>query len=77
MNFISIFYFVIPDFVIECEKGNTSRDNLLQCISTSTEFGDAMLWSSACNRAVRELYPNSQAQRKGKYKKYPLDNRIT
>ncbi|XP_060594780.1 uncharacterized protein LOC132749112 [Ruditapes philippinarum] len=60
---------VLPDFVIECDRGNTSRDYLLQCISSSSGIQDAVLWSSACNRAMRELFPNSQAQRKGKYKK--------
>ncbi|XP_053381048.1 uncharacterized protein LOC123551920 [Mercenaria mercenaria] len=60
---------VLPDYVVECDRGNTSRDYLLQCISSSSGIQDAVLWSSACNRAMRELYPNSQAQRKGKYKK--------
>ena len=29
-------------------------------------------WSSACNKAMREIFPSSLAQRKGKFKKYPL-----
>lgn len=60
---------ILPDYVIECDRGNTSRDYLLQCISNASGIQDAVLWSSACNRAMRELFPNSQAQRKGKYKK--------
>lgn len=60
---------LLPEYVVEYERGNTSRDYLLQCISNSSGMQDAVMWSSACNRAMRELFPNSQAQRKGKYKK--------
>ncbi|KAL4218996.1 hypothetical protein ACF0H5_021580 [Mactra antiquata] len=50
---------LLPDYVLECDRGNTSRDYLLQCISNTSGLQDIVLWSSACNRAMRELFPNN------------------
>jgi hypothetical protein len=53
-------------------KGNVSRDLLLQKISSSSQLAEAIHWGPACNRAVREIFPDTLAQRKGKFKKYPV-----
>ncbi|XP_052222943.1 uncharacterized protein LOC127838902 [Dreissena polymorpha] len=63
---------LLPNYVNECKRSNVSRDRLLQCIGSTTEYTDAVLWSSACNKVVREMFPRTLAQRKGRYKKYPF-----
>ena len=50
---------------------NVSRDVLLHRVSVALQEADVLQWGPACNRAVRELFPHSLAQRKGKFKKYP------
>lgn len=50
-------------------KGNVSRDLLLQKISSTAQLSEAVHWGPACNRAVREIFPDTLAQRKGKFKK--------
>jgi len=53
-------------------RGNVSRDLLLQKISIILNIPEVVQWGPACNKAVREQFPHSLAQRKGKYKKYPF-----
>ena len=52
-------------------RGNVSRDLLLQKVSVMVNEPEISTWGPACNKALRELYPDSLAQRKGKFKKYP------
>ncbi|XP_071097690.1 uncharacterized protein [Haliotis cracherodii] len=59
----------LPDLLVECSKGNVSRDLLLQKISLLLGLPEVIHWGPACNKAVREVFQNSLAQRKGKYKK--------
>ncbi|KAL3870658.1 hypothetical protein ACJMK2_038705 [Sinanodonta woodiana] len=63
---------VLPELLYVCPRGNVSRDLLLQKISCSLGDSQTILWGPACNKAMREVFPGSLAQRKGKYKKYPL-----
>ncbi len=48
-----------------------SRDELLERAAgpEAAAASDTAQWGPACNRAVRELFPDSQALRKGKFKK--------
>ena len=65
-------YIWFAGLIFSTLQGNVSRDQLLQKVSDMTSIPEATLWGPACNKAVRELFPESNAQRKGKYKKYPL-----
>lgn len=69
---LNLLYF--PDILCESSKANIARDLLLQKVSHVLQCPDVAHWGPACNRAVREEFPNSIAQRKGKFKKYPLHN---
>ena len=66
--------FLFTGVICECRMGVVGRDELLQTISVKCgiESSELMTWGPACNKAVRDLYPDSVAQRKGKYKKYPF-----
>ncbi|XP_062594576.1 uncharacterized protein LOC134255994 [Saccostrea cucullata] len=59
----------LTDLICLFPKGNVSRDLLLQKISSITQLPEAVHWGPACNRAVREIFPDTLAQRKGKFKK--------
>ncbi|XP_041368862.1 uncharacterized protein LOC121383126 [Gigantopelta aegis] len=59
----------LPDLVQASPRGNVSRDILLQKVSVAMDLPDMVQWGPACNKAVREIFPASLAQRKGKYKK--------
>ncbi|KAK3088612.1 hypothetical protein FSP39_021274 [Pinctada imbricata] len=63
---------VIPNLLFSTPHGNVSREQLLQKFSELTDINEAVQWGPACNKAIRELFPDSTAQRKGKYKKYPF-----
>ncbi|XP_069121256.1 uncharacterized protein [Argopecten irradians] len=60
---------ILPDLICVFPRGNVSRDLLLQKISIILNLPEATQWGPACNKAVREQFPHSLAQRKGKYKK--------
>ncbi|XP_060068010.1 uncharacterized protein LOC132548205 [Ylistrum balloti] len=60
---------ILPDLICVYPRGNVSRDLLLQKISVILSLPEATQWGPACNKAVREQFPHSLAQRKGKYKK--------
>ncbi|ESO92837.1 hypothetical protein LOTGIDRAFT_162313 [Lottia gigantea] len=64
----------LPDTLVSCPKGNVSRDLLLHKVSLTLNMPEVVRWGPSCNKAVREEFPNSLAQRKGKFKKYPLHN---
>lgn len=68
--------FNIVDMICLFPKGNVSRDLLLQKISSTAQLSEAIHWGPACNRAVREIFPDTLAQRKGKFKKYPFHSII-
>ncbi|XP_061169596.1 uncharacterized protein LOC133178954 [Saccostrea echinata] len=59
----------LTDLICLFPKGNVSRDLLLQKISSVAQLPEAIHWGPACNRAVREIFPDTLAQRKGKFKK--------
>lgn len=59
----------LKDMICLFPKGNVSRDLLLQKISSMAQLSEAIHWGPACNRAVREIFPDTLAQRKGKFKK--------
>ncbi len=54
-----------------CDGGCVSRDELLAQLAGPgvADTSDTSQWGPACNKAVRECFPESQALRKGKYKK--------
>lgn len=60
---------ILPELLVGCAKGYVSRDILLQKISLLLNIPEVVHWGPACNKAVREEFPNSLAQRKGKFKK--------
>ncbi|XP_029643444.1 probable serine/threonine-protein kinase DDB_G0282963 isoform X1 [Octopus sinensis] len=60
---------VLPELLVGCAKGYVSRDLLLQKISMLLNIPEMVHWGPACNKAVREEFPSSMAQRKGKFKK--------
>ncbi|KAK3602204.1 hypothetical protein CHS0354_004722 [Potamilus streckersoni] len=60
---------ILPELLYVCPRGNVSRDLLLQKISCCLGDSQTILWGPACNKAMREVFPGSLAQRKGKYKK--------
>ncbi|XP_076091197.1 uncharacterized protein LOC143063116 [Mytilus galloprovincialis] len=60
---------LLPDIIVAHPRGNVSRDLLLQKASMVASEPEIALWGPACNKALRELFPDSLAQRKGKYKK--------
>ncbi|GAB1599228.1 probable serine/threonine-protein kinase DDB_G0282963 [Argonauta hians] len=60
---------ILPDLLVGCGKGYVSRDLLLQKISVLLNIPEMVHWGPACNKAVREEFPSSMAQRKGKFKK--------
>ena len=63
---------LVVDMICLFPKGNVSRDLLLQKISSTGQLPEAIHWGPACNRAIREIFPDTLAQRKGKFKKYPF-----
>ena len=67
--------FVFPAHLAVQDGGCVSRDDLLERLAGVVDAADAATWGPACNRAVRELFPDSQALRKGKFKKYPFQTR--
>ncbi|XP_064616474.1 uncharacterized protein LOC135480550 [Liolophura sinensis] len=60
---------VLSEILCESSKANIARDLLLQKVSHVLQCPEVVHWGPACNRAVREEFPNSIAQRKGKFKK--------
>jgi hypothetical protein len=62
---------IISEILVAHPRGNVSRDLLLQKVSVMVNEPEISTWGPACNKALRELYPDSLAQRKGKFKKYP------
>ena len=60
----------ISEFVISHDSGCVSRDELL--VRMAIVVDENALWGPACNKAVRETFPDSSAMRKGKFKKYPF-----
>ncbi|XP_013420312.1 uncharacterized protein LOC106180755 [Lingula anatina] len=60
---------LLPELVVREPYGSLLRDHLLQLISMRLQDATTIDWGPACNRAVREAYPYTLAQRKGMYKK--------
>ena len=71
-NCITLGLCLVVDMICLFPKGNVSRDLLLQKISSTGQLPEAIHWGPACNRAIREIFPDTLAQRKGKFKKYPF-----
>ena len=65
------FHFLFPEYLTICPGGCASRDELLERTAGpgAIDTGDNSQWGPSCNKAVREIFPESQALRKGKYKK--------
>ena len=65
---------LFPEYLTICPGGCASRDELLEKTAGpgAVDTGDNSQWGPSCNKAVREVFPESQALRKGKYKKLVL-----
>lgn len=60
---------ILPEFVCSNMNGCVSRSALMDRLAERLQQPDLTNWAPACNKAIRELFPHSQALRKGKYKK--------
>lgn len=75
MPFTPLTLFIeIVEFLIARESGCVSRDELLERMSVIMD--ENALWGPACNKAIRETFPDSTAMRKGKFKKYPFSHHL-
>ena len=72
------FHFLFPEYLTICPGGCASRDELLERTAgpAAVDTGDNSQWGPSCNKAVREIFPESQALRKGKYKKLVVFTQI-
>ena len=70
----TIYYFIVGVISWSGESEcNVSRDVLLDLLSTTNDNPAMTDWGTACNKAVRQLYPNVIIKRKGKFKTYPFN----
>ncbi|CAG2187453.1 unnamed protein product [Mytilus edulis] len=50
---------LLPDIIVAHPRGNVSRDLLLQKASIVASEPEIALWGPACNKALRELFPDT------------------